>query len=222
MSDCQIHYMDIVADACTVMSRIIVSKYAQTLQLAHCHLRNIGNQIVGDTLRILSDQAALMSSDWIEIAQQNHVPLRISHMEICENLLQHALGLAVRIGNLALRAVLCNRHEGRISIYSGGGAEYNILDSMISHHIAQDQGACNVIMIVLQRLCHRLAYCLQSCEMNDRIDFFCIKNFIEGLAVQNVRLIKFHRFSRDLLYASYGFLTGIAKIVSHYYFVACL
>jgi len=80
MALCQVHHMDVIPDPGTVRRVIIIAKYIQVVQFSHCHLGNIGYQVVGDSLGILSNQSALMGADGIEIAQQYHVPLRIRRM----------------------------------------------------------------------------------------------------------------------------------------------
>ena len=80
MALCQVHHMDVIPDPGTVRRVIIIAEYIQMVQFAHCHLGNIGNQIVGDSLGILSNQTALMGTDGVEVAQQHHVPLRIRCM----------------------------------------------------------------------------------------------------------------------------------------------
>ena len=57
-------------------------------------------------------------------------------MEIGQNLLQHSLGLPIRIGNFSFRALFCNGNHRRISINRCRGRENNIFYPMFTHHIA--------------------------------------------------------------------------------------
>ena len=117
MAFCQVHHMDVVAHSGPIRRVIIIAKYIEMFQLAHCHLGNIRNQVVGDPLWILADQAALMGSDGIKVAQKDHIPLIIRGMQVSEDLLQHSFGASVRIGDLPLRAVLGNGNLGRIPVH---------------------------------------------------------------------------------------------------------
>ncbi len=95
----------------------------------------------GNTLAFLTDYLRTKGAASVTIATLLDKPARrenrIRHMKICQHLLQHALGLAVRIGNLSLRAVFCDRDEGRIAVNGSGGAENNLFYPMISHGIAE-------------------------------------------------------------------------------------
>ena len=65
MTLCQINHMDIVADAGSVRCVIVVSEYVQLLQLSNGNLRDIRHQVVRNTVRIFTDQAGSMRTDWI-------------------------------------------------------------------------------------------------------------------------------------------------------------
>lgn len=45
------------------------------------YLGNIWQQVVGDTLRVLSYQAGGMSSNWVEITQQHCVPVLLTQKQ---------------------------------------------------------------------------------------------------------------------------------------------
>ena len=67
MTVCQVYNVDVVTDAGSVRSVVVIAKDAKTYQLAHSHLRDIREQIVRDTLRVLSDTAGFMSSDRVKV-----------------------------------------------------------------------------------------------------------------------------------------------------------
>ena len=78
----KIHHMDIVSHTGSVRSIIIVAEHPQFLQLAHSHLGDIGHQIIGDTVGVLSDGTALVSADGVEITQKYNVPFRICLLDV--------------------------------------------------------------------------------------------------------------------------------------------
>ena len=45
------------------------------------YLGDIWQKVVGDTLRVLSNQARAMSSDWVEITQQHCVPVLLTQRQ---------------------------------------------------------------------------------------------------------------------------------------------
>ena len=65
--------MDIIAHAGAVGRGVIVAEHMHLFQRAHGHLGDVGHQIVGDAVGVLADEAAFMSADGVEIAQQGHI-----------------------------------------------------------------------------------------------------------------------------------------------------
>ena len=111
--------VDIVAHTGAVRSVIIIAEYAELLALSYSHLSDIRHQIVRNTVRIFTDSARWVSADRIEIAQEHHIPFRVSLLHVHHHLFEHRLGLTVRVGALTFRTLLSDRNNGRITIYSG-------------------------------------------------------------------------------------------------------
>src|SRR5699024_5327687 len=118
MANCKVYYMDVVAYSGPVRCVIVITEYAQTLQLADRNLCDIRDQVVRDSLRILSDHSALVSTDRVEVAEQHHIPLRICCVQVCQDLLQHPFCPAVRVRTCSLRALLGDRNKCRVSVNS--------------------------------------------------------------------------------------------------------
>ena len=118
MAFCQIYHMDVITHSGAVRCIVIVSKHAELFQLANCHLCNIRNKVIRYSFRIFANDACLMGSDRIKITKQHYIPFRVRHMQVCQNLLQHAFRLSIRIRNLTFRTILRDWHKGRISINS--------------------------------------------------------------------------------------------------------
>ena len=213
MSDSQIYYMDVISHTGSVRSIIVVSEYAETFQLADCNLCNVRNQVVRNPFRIFSDQTGFVCADRIKVSQKHDIPFRIPDMKIGQDLLQHALCLSVRIGDLAFRTILGDRNLRRISVYRCGRTEDHVLTAMLAHHIAEDQRTCNIVVIIFPRFCNRLSNRFESRKIDDRLDLFFLKNRFQILSVQKISFIKFQCFSCDLLYPLQCYLTGIVEIV---------
>ena len=69
----QVHHVDIVPDAGAVRGVIVISVDMDFFQLAHGDFRNIGHQIVGNAVGVLSDEAGLVGPNGVEVAKQSHV-----------------------------------------------------------------------------------------------------------------------------------------------------
>ncbi len=165
----QIDHVNIIAHPGAVRGRIVVAEHREFGQLADQHLGDIGRQVVGQTGRILADQAAVMGAHRVEIAQQGDLEGRLGLVEITQNLLDHQLGPAVRVG-AGQRKVLGDRHLGGISVDGGRRAENQSPDPEFEHHLAQGQGAGQVVLVVEQRLFHRFADRLEPGKMDDAVD----------------------------------------------------
>ena len=51
----QVHDMDVVADAGTVGSGVVIAEDMDLFQLAHSHLGDVGHEVVGDAVGVLAD-----------------------------------------------------------------------------------------------------------------------------------------------------------------------
>ena len=86
---------------------------------------------------------------------------------------------------------------------------------MAAHLTAENQGACDIIVIILQRLAHGFPHCLKTCKMDDRINFLLVKHFFKGRLVQKVCLVELYLPACYLLYSLQCLLAGVIKVV-HY------
>ena len=80
MAACQVNNMDVIADTSSVRSIVVITENADALEFSDGNLCDIRKQVVRDALRILSDKAALMRSDRVEVAKQDNIPFRISFL----------------------------------------------------------------------------------------------------------------------------------------------
>ncbi len=69
MAPREILHMDVVAHAGAIGRGVVVAEYMQGLAPAHCHLGDIGHQVVGHAAGIFTDGAAGVGTDRIEVAQ---------------------------------------------------------------------------------------------------------------------------------------------------------
>ena len=81
----QVHHMDIIPHTGTVRGRPVTSKHMEHFQFPRGYLCNIGNQIVGDPGRVLSNQPGGMGADGIKVPQQSHIQFRSLKVTIKES-----------------------------------------------------------------------------------------------------------------------------------------
>ena len=190
--------MDIVPHTSAVRRVVVITKYPHMIQLAQCHLCHIGHQIVGDSVGILAQQTADVSTDRVEIPQSHSRELRIGSANVPQNLFDHDLGVAIgircrgrhflHVGSLIVAAV-----NGRT-----GGENYHVA-VILPHDTQQGECTADVVLVVFQRLFHRFANCLQTGEVNYGIDLVVLKNLPHVLLVTHVCAIKPHMLSGDHL-----------------------
>ncbi len=95
MTPGQIHNVDVVTHTGAVRGGVVVAKDVHLFQLAHSHLGDVGHQVVGDAVGVLADQAALVGTDGVEVAQQRHVQAGVRLADVLQNALGKGLGGAI-------------------------------------------------------------------------------------------------------------------------------
>ena len=193
----QVDDMDIVADSRSVGSIIVVAEYVDLLQLAGSHLGHVREQVVGNSLGIFSDHAALVRSDRVKIAKQHDFPAIVRFPYICEDPLLHGLCLAVRIGRDALGALLCDRDKSGISVDGRRGREYDLEAAVLSHGLAERQRGAQVVLVVFDRLSRGFTDRLVSCEVNDRVDLLFLKKGVQRGLITDIQLVECRALAGD-------------------------
>ena len=223
----KVHHVDVVAHAGAVVRGIVVAEHADAFQLAYGHLRNVGQQVVGDALGILADQAALVRADGVEIAQQHNVPFVVAHVQVGQHLLQHGLRPAVGIRGVVLRAILGDGDELRLAVHRGARREHEVLHAVRAGHVAQGQRAREVIPVVFQRLLHAFAHGLEAGEVDDGVHVVLGEDAVERRAIEDVRLVEFQavvvcRQAGDLSHPVKRELARVAQVVHNDHVVALI
>ena len=73
----QVHHVDIIPHAGAVGSGIVVAEDVDLLPLAHHGLGDVGHQVVGDAVGVLTDFAALVGAHGVEVPQQHRVEILV-------------------------------------------------------------------------------------------------------------------------------------------------
>ena len=212
----QIHHMDVVPDAGAVVGGVVVAEYAQLLELAHGNLGDIGHQVVGNAVGILADGAALVGADGVEVAKEHHIPLGVGLLNVGEHLLEHGLGLAVGVGDGALRAVLGDGHGLRRAVDGGGGGEDDVFEAVLAHHVHQHQRTADVVLVVLPGLLDGLAHGLEAGKVDAAVKGVLGKYLFQAFPVADVHLVEGDGLAYDLLHPVNGLGGGVGEIVHDY------
>ena len=170
----EVNDVDIVAHSCTIGGVVVVTKDAEFFALAYGYLGDVGHQVIGDTVGILTYQAALVCADGVEIAEEYDVPLLVGTLEVHQDFFQHALGLSVGVGAMAFGALLGNGNDGGITIDGGGGGEDDVLASVLAELIEQHEGAVHVVLVIFQGFGNTLTDGFQTSKVDAGIELVLV------------------------------------------------
>ena len=193
----EVNDVDIVAHSCTIGGVVVVTKDAQLFTLAYSYLGDVGHQVIGDTVGILTYQAALVCADGVEVAEEYDVPLLVGTLEIHQDFFQHALGLSVGVGTMALGALLGDGDDGGIAIDGGGGREDDVLASVLAELIEQHEGAVHVVLVIFQGFGNALTNGFQAGKMDAGIELVLVHDGREGFAVTDIDFVEGDFFTDD-------------------------
>ena len=136
---CKVNNVDVVSYAGAVGGVVVISENTEELSLAHSHLLDVGEEVVGYAVGILAYKAAAVSADRIEISKQSDAPFPVGNCHIPEYLLDHHLGIAVGVGGGVGRHGL-NIGDWVIHAVNGGrGGENYPLAAVGAHSLDKHQ-----------------------------------------------------------------------------------
>ena len=186
----EIDDVDIVAHAGAVGGVIIVAEDAQLGTFAHGDLGNVGHEVVGDAVGVLSYRAALVRTHGVEIAEEDDVPFGVGLLDVDEYLFKHTLGPAVGVGALTLGTCLGDGDLSGVAIDGGARGEDDILAAVLTQHVEEHEGAGDVVVIVLPRFGDALAHGLEAGEMDAGVKMVLLHDFAEAFAVADIDLME--------------------------------
>ena len=211
----EIDDVQIVAHARAVRCGIVVAEYAQILAPSGGGLGDVRHQIVRDAARVLADESARMRADGVEVPQQHNGPFAVGLCRIGEDLLAHVLRPAVGIRAAAGAGALVHGHRIVRRIHRRGRGEEDLLHAVRRHRLAEVDGRAEVVVVVPQRLLHRLPYRLETGKVEHAVKPVRIEKLIESCAVQKIHFVVFERLSGDALDAPQALRVGVDEIVHH-------
>ena len=219
MPDGQVRNVDVVPHAGTVAGGIVGSVDRDLGQLAHSHLGDVGDQVIGNAVRVLADAAARVRPGGVEIAEQRDLPAGLGPVDVAQHVLDEQLGATVGVHGEKWE-ILQHRHRLRVSVDRGRGAEDDGANAVPPHDLEQREAAGDVVVEVAQRLRHRLSHCLEPREVQHRLDVTLGEDRLEPLGIPQVDRVEGQRAAGELLHPSDRRLVAVAEIVHHHHVVA--
>src|SRR3954471_7201559 len=185
----EIHDVDVVAHAGAVGRRIIVAPDAQRGLLADRDLRDVREEIVRNAARVLADRSRGMRADRIEVAQRHVTKIPTSGGAVGEDVLDHQLGLAVRIGR-PQRMIFCERQALGIAVDRGRGAEDDAAHILAVHRLQKRDAAAHVVVVIVKRPLDRFTDRLQAGEMHHGLRLIGRHDALKRWAIAQVELME--------------------------------
>ena len=208
----QVHHVDVIPDAGAVGGGIVIAENMELLQPPGGHAGHVGQQVVGNALGQLTDEAGGVGADGVEVAQQHHRQLRVGGGLIPEDLLDHVFRPAVGVG--AAGGHILGEGDGlRHAVDRGGGAEHDGVHMVIGHGLQQRQRGVQVVAVVFQRLFHRLTHGLEAGEVDDGLEIVLLEHLLQSGPVGHVNLVKGRGAACDASDARYHVFGAVAQIV---------
>ena len=205
--------VDVVANASTVWGIVIVAKNAEFLADADCGLRDVGHEVVRNTVRVFANASARMSSNRVEVAEQHHVPFRVCLLHILEHFFEHGFGFAVGICAFSLGAFFGNRDDGRVAIDGCRRTKNDVLATVIPHGIEQYERGVHVVLVVFKRLCDGFANSFEARKVDTCVELVLAKDFVHSDCVTDICAYKWDRGAYEFSYTAKGFATGIDEVI---------
>ncbi|MCY1516892.1 hypothetical protein D9M68_515510 [compost metagenome] len=214
-----VHHVHVVAHARAVVRLVVVAVHDDVPALAHRDLRDIRHQVVGRSLRVFAQQAALVRADGVEETQARDAPARIGAGEVREHALHHHLGAPVGVDGRVRRAFPYRRARD-VAVDRGRGREDQRAHAGALHGTRQREAARHVDVVVAERVAHRAADRLQPRQMQHRVDPVLGEHAVEHRRVAHVAAHELRLHAADACHALQRTRVAVDQRVQHHRQVA--
>ena len=131
-----------------------------------------------------------MGTDGVEVTEQGHIQSGVSLADIGQDALGKGLGGAGLSGGTHAKS-LGDGHAGGVAVDGGGGAEHEVAAVVAAHHVQNDQGAVEVVVVVLDGLGDAFAHSLIGGKLDDSIDIRALgEDLLHVLVLCHIGLIE--------------------------------
>lgn len=217
----QIADMDVVADARSVPSRIIVAEDGEFLQPPDRNLCDIRHEVVGDAVGIFAHQTGFMCTDGVEVPEQENVPIRIGGRHGAHDVLEPELGLTVGADGGKWSIFAERKVFGiRVSVDGCGGGKDEIVESVLPHFVEQDERSGDVVLVVFPRFGDGFTNSLVAGKMDDSVKCFGIEEGTDDRAVADVADYEARAFAGNRLDPVERLRRAVGQIVQNGHGVA--
>ena len=223
----QIHDVNVVTQSRSVRRVEMVAEDRQRLPLTRGHLRNERHQVVRNAVRLLADQAARVRAHGIEVPQPDQSP-RVSVLLFrhrLHDLLDVKLRLPIRVRDADAHLAALVVRRLRCAVHRRRRRKDHPLQLVLRHQLHQIHSAVHVVLVIRQRLLHRLAHRLQTREMDHRVELPArVKHPAQRLLVANIteHQTSHIRLIRELAHTSNALRTRVREVIHDRHHVPCV
>ena len=193
----EVNDVDIVADACAVVSGIVVSENMKFFELTDSCLAYVRKEVVRDTLGVLTDKSRLVCSDGVEITEDRNALKLTCVADVLEHSFDNKLGLAIGVCS-GKREIFADRNGLGRAVHGCGGRENDRANAVLDHSAEKVEGCVKIVAIIAKGLSAGLADSLKSRKVDDRVNLVFCKYFASCLEIKKVAGIELGTFARDL------------------------
>ena len=138
-----------------------------------------------------------MGTDRIKVAENNNAPVGVGSVQIAQHLFNKKLGPPIRVGG-ARRGIFPDRQTLRITVDCRRRTKDQALAAILRHHLTENGGPADIILIIGKRFFDRLTDRLQAGKMNDRLGTMGSKDLPQRFPVTDIGLDKLRGNAGDL------------------------
>ena len=112
------------------------------------YLKQIGEEVIGNSVGVFADESAFVGADGVEVAKQQNREIRIRSRCIDQDPFVHVFGPTVGI-RTGCGHVFGYRHGVVVTVDCSRRTEYEFGDVVFFHHFQKCQSGIDVVAIVL-------------------------------------------------------------------------
>ena len=166
----QVVDVDVVADAGSVRSVVIVAEDGQLLAYAGRCLGQVWHEVLRHSVGEFADAGRRVCADGVEVAQQDAADGSAGGDDVLDYLLGDLLGGAIGGGGAFYGRGLVDGVAVGLAVDGAGGGKDDSLDSVEGHEIEEVEQSVEVVAVVEDGLVDALADGLGGGEVDDALD----------------------------------------------------
>lgn len=161
-------------------------------------MRNNGNKIVGNKIRVLKDKKDLMREERIEIEKNRNRKDIVNVIKVEKNVLDEKIGKEIGIGGRK-GMILGDRKFIRVEIEGGRRDEKEIIKECRLNGMKKKKCEKKIEIIIEKRILDRLKKGIKKGKMDKRSEFMEFDKMLNKGEIENIERLEERREESDIL-----------------------